>query len=163
MTYDEAMEIMRQYKYDKDIIGDHERVGLLRVGELFGDMAVIFQCVYHHLDNPKYASFINVRVFDDSIMRKTRLQLTDHINIPRANAGWYCHLDESVDNHRCWLLGTVGTYRHYGAVRGQVRLLEGLKSTPPIIVGGDRNRMLDGMVRAMRGYNAVLGLMGGAC
>jgi hypothetical protein len=161
MSYDEAMEIMRQYKYDKDIIGDHERIGLFRVKEIFGDMAVIFIAVYKHSDNPKYAPFANARVFDTDTMRKTKLQLTSHVNIPRAGLGRHCKLDKSADNHRCLLLGTISTYNHYGAVRGKVELLKGLK-TPPIIVGGDRNKMLDGMVRAMRGYNASLGAVGEA-
>lgn len=98
----------------------------------YGEIALIFTCKYI-VKNLKYVTLGNVRVFDDALSRKTKYQLTDHVNLPCTLVEEYIELNEEEHkNKKLFMVCTPSQYDHYGVERYALRLVTGYSIAPII-------------------------------
>ncbi len=109
---------------------DFFRCDIMKVIELFGNNAILFTSKYVHTLNTKWATFKNIRVFDETLGKKTKFQLTDHINIDRHIINEYVTLTPEEHNLKFFILGIPYKYQHYGHERGGIKLCTQIGITP---------------------------------
>lgn len=133
------------------------RCDILQLLNDFGQIALIVTCKYKHTENFQYATFVNVRVFDPADGKKTKYQLTDHINIPRKLLDHFISLTAEYNHKKFFALCIPKTYDHYGVIRGGMDLLTGA-GVIPIARAPEKewkwNNLLNSLLAAQREYNA---------
>ena len=121
---------------------------LLNEGQFINYPISIFTCKYYINGNEKYVSVRNVRVFDDNQTRKTKYQLTDHVNFPRKLVEKYIDIcEEELRNKKLMMVCTASKYNHYGVERYALKLVTGYSVSPIIRASTVKSKWLEDLER----------------
>ena len=93
-------------------------------------------------------------------MGKTKYQLTDHINFPRAIVNYYAYIDESEMRRKKFFAVCVPEiYMHYGRERAGLKLVK-VDGSCPIVRAPEKawewESTLEELVRLRDQYNSKL-------
>ena len=102
---------------------DFIRCDLLELYRDIGERAIIITCKYIYTQNSKYTTFGNIRVFDEIEEKKTKYQLTDHVNFPKALIERYISLSVEFNHLKFFAICSPEKYNHYDVIRGGLKLL----------------------------------------
>ena len=139
---------------------NYERADILQLMSDYGKRAFLLTCRFVPNNSDKYYTFGNVRVFDEAEMGKTKYQLTDHINFPRAIVNYYAYIDESEMRRKKFFAVCVPEiYMHYGRERAGLKLVK-VDGGCPIVRAPEKTweweSTLEELVRLRDQYNSKL-------
>jgi hypothetical protein len=100
---------------------NYYRLGLIKVFVENGQKPLCVTGKYKHREDLEWATFTSIRLF--SLGEKNRT-ICDHVNINRESLSKYATLTSIQHNRKFYICGTVYTYKHYGAVRASISILE---------------------------------------